>query len=271
VQTSASPAAPPPPDVVTTAAIPVRTEKVTLSPAPQLPDARERPGTNALDRIEQGMAAASVSLRASVGPAAPPVASVSERSAGSASELAPAAEPDRPGKRKRRERVAAEVAAMALPGEKEAAARLVSADRSAPSMISGQPAAADPSIAARIENTFRTASLPSPATRPEAPAPSREIATRHAGRGIASIYSGGSRTANGERLNTGAFTAAHRSLPFGTMVKVTNKKNGRSIMVRINDRGPFVRGRVIDITPVAAKALGFSGLADVTLAVAQRD
>ena len=61
------------------------------------------------------------------------------------------------------------------------------------------------------------------------------------------------RTANGERMSTGALTAAHRSLPFGTMVRVTNDRTGRSVVVRINDRGPFVRGRVIDLTPAAAQ------------------
>jgi rare lipoprotein A len=63
-------------------------------------------------------------------------------------------------------------------------------------------------------------------------------------------------------------TAAHRSLPFGTKVRVTNRRNGRSVVVRINDRGPFVRGRVIDVTPAGARALGFSGLAPVVVAVA---
>ena len=58
-------------------------------------------------------------------------------------------------------------------------------------------------------------------------------------------------------------TAAHRTLPFGTKVTVTNKRNGRSVTVRINDRGPFVRGRIIDLTPAAAHALGFSDLAPV--------
>jgi rare lipoprotein A len=62
-------------------------------------------------------------------------------------------------------------------------------------------------------------------------------------------------------------TAAHRSLPFGTKVRVTNHRNGRSVVVRINDRGPYVRGRVIDVTPAAADALGFSGLTSVTLLV----
>ncbi len=87
--------------------------------------------------------------------------------------------------------------------------------------------------------------------------------------GIASVYSGGL-TANGEHASAGGMTAAHRSLPFGTMVKVTNRDSGRSVVVRINDRGPFVRGRVIDLMPAAAHALGFSGLAHVTLAVVRR-
>ena len=92
----------------------------------------------------------------------------------------------------------------------------------------------------------------------------------HSGHGgFASVYSteSGSRTASGGRLNPRAFTAAHRSLPFGTKVRVTNRRNGRSVVVTINDRGPFVRGRVIDVTPAAAHALGFSGLAPVSLDV----
>jgi rare lipoprotein A len=84
--------------------------------------------------------------------------------------------------------------------------------------------------------------------------------------GIASVYAyAGERTASGERARPTGFTAAHRTLPFGTRVRVTNKTNGRTVVVRINDRGPFVRGRVIDLTPAAANALGFSGLARVTL------
>jgi len=84
--------------------------------------------------------------------------------------------------------------------------------------------------------------------------------------GVASVYSGG-RTANGEVAAAGALTAAHRTLPFGTLVKVTNRGTGRSVVVRINDRGPFVRGRVIDLTPAGARALGMDGLAPVTLSV----
>jgi rare lipoprotein A len=84
--------------------------------------------------------------------------------------------------------------------------------------------------------------------------------------GIASVYSEG-RTATGERVVSSGMTAAHRTLPFGTMVRVTNTSNGRSVVVRINDRGPFVKGRIIDLTPGAAHAIGCSGLASVTVDV----
>jgi rare lipoprotein A len=95
--------------------------------------------------------------------------------------------------------------------------------------------------------------------------------TASAQTGIASVYGySGGRTADGERMSTASLTAAHRSLPFGTLVRVTNERNGRSVVVRINDRGPFVSGRVIDLTPAAAQALGFSGLTDVSLDVVGR-
>ena len=84
--------------------------------------------------------------------------------------------------------------------------------------------------------------------------------------GIASVYSE-EQTANGEYAHASALTAAHRTLPFGTMVEVTNTQTGRSVVVRINDRGPFVRGRVIDLTPAGARAIGSSGLAPVRLTV----
>jgi rare lipoprotein A len=90
--------------------------------------------------------------------------------------------------------------------------------------------------------------------------------------GIASVYGNGdghagSKTANGERMNPGALTAAHRTLPFGTRVSVVNQRNGKRVVVRISDRGPFVRGRIIDLTPAGARAIGLSGLAPVTLTV----
>ncbi len=79
----------------------------------------------------------------------------------------------------------------------------------------------------------------------------------------------GGMTASGETFSPEKLTAAHRTLPFGTMVRVTNLRNGRTVVVRINDRGPFDKGRVIDITPAAAKELNFSGLAPVTLTVVE--
>ena len=87
--------------------------------------------------------------------------------------------------------------------------------------------------------------------------------------GIASVYdrSSGKKTANGEELQEGSLTAAHRKLPFGTVVEVTNNRNGQKTVVRINDRGPFVDGRIIDLTPAGARALGFSGITDVSVAV----
>ena len=86
--------------------------------------------------------------------------------------------------------------------------------------------------------------------------------------GTASVYAySGAKTASGEHASPHAMTAAHRTLPFGSKVRVTNLRNGRSAVVRINDRGPFVRGRIIDVTPAAARALGFSGLTRVKIDV----
>lgn len=86
--------------------------------------------------------------------------------------------------------------------------------------------------------------------------------------GSASWYALNSRTASGERMNPQAMTAAHRSLPFGTRVKVTNKRNGKSVVVRINDRGPFIKGRVIDVSKAAARALGFIGAGHTRICMA---
>jgi rare lipoprotein A len=85
--------------------------------------------------------------------------------------------------------------------------------------------------------------------------------------GIASTYSSGTRTANGESYNHMGISAAHKSLPFGTRVVVRNQRTGRSITVRINDRGPFVGGRIIDLSTGAKNALGMDGLAPVCLEV----
>ena len=87
--------------------------------------------------------------------------------------------------------------------------------------------------------------------------------------GLASYYKHGARTANGEKYNPHGLTAAHRNLPFGTKVKVTNVKTGKSVVVRINDRGPFIRNRVIDLSLGAAKVVGLtrSGVAKVNFVV----
>ncbi len=80
--------------------------------------------------------------------------------------------------------------------------------------------------------------------------------------GYASFYGHewqGRQTANGERLDLSAMTAAHKTLPFGTRVRVTLLATGRSVVVRINDRGPFVRGRIIDLTDGAARKIGLDG------------
>ncbi|WP_414692822.1 septal ring lytic transglycosylase RlpA family protein [Pararhizobium sp.] len=85
------------------------------------------------------------------------------------------------------------------------------------------------------------------------------------GCGGASWYALSSRTASGERMNASYLTAAHRNLKFGTKVAVTNKRNGKTVVVRINDRGPFIRGRVLDLSKAAASHIGMirSGTASV--------
>ncbi|BAQ64585.1 septal ring lytic transglycosylase RlpA family protein [Geminocystis sp. NIES-3709] len=95
---------------------------------------------------------------------------------------------------------------------------------------------------------------------------------RKAAQGIASWYGPGfhgRRTASGERFNQHDLTAAHRSLPFGTRVQVTNMRNGRSVVVRINDRGPHVRGRIIDLSAGAARVIGVksSGVAPIRMQI----
>ena len=91
-------------------------------------------------------------------------------------------------------------------------------------------------------------------------------------KGMASWYAMTSKTASGERASPHSMTAAHRTLRFGTRVRVTNLRNGRSVVVCVNDRGPFIRGRVIDVTKAAARKLGFlrAGATPVRLVVVGR-
>jgi rare lipoprotein A len=98
-----------------------------------------------------------------------------------------------------------------------------------------------------------------------AKAGARVTGSQHALTGIASYYWQDQMTATGERFDKTAMTAAHKTLPLNSKVKVTNLKNGRDVVVRINDRGPYIAGRVIDLSEAAAKVLGFTdqGLTDV--------
>jgi peptidoglycan lytic transglycosylase len=145
---------------------------------------------------------------------------------------------------------AATLAACAQPVVTEKPASLA-ADRAA----SPEPA--------RKSSSVRNTRVASVASKPAAD-------PQEASHGLASYYSD-SRTASGEKFDGKELTAAHRTLPFGTRVRVTNVKTGRSVTVRINDRGPFVPGRVVDVSHAAAKELGMvsSGLAKVKVDVVQ--
>ncbi|WFU27423.1 septal ring lytic transglycosylase RlpA family protein [Bradyrhizobium sp. CB1717] len=119
---------------------------------------------------------------------------------------------------------------------------------------------------ATVERPHRVAALhPRPISRARVP---DGEARRTASHGLASFYSD-TETASGEKFDKNELTAAHRSLPFGTRLRVTDVSSGRFVTVRVNDRGPFVRGRVVDISPSAAEALGMvdKGLANVRLDV----
>lgn len=128
-----------------------------------------------------------------------------------------------------------------------------------------------PASAAVVELTPMLPSADGVVPATEEPAASKPQETV-VGRGSASYYAAkfeGRRTASGERFDNDEMTAAHRSLPFGSRVRVTNLANGRSVVVRINDRGPFTRGRLIDVSRAAAAQLGLvaRGHGDVELAV----
>lgn len=123
-----------------------------------------------------------------------------------------------------------------------------------------------PVMASSESATRDLGSSPAPWSAPERTA--RPIQS-----GLATWYGPGfhgRKTASGERFNANAMTAAHRTLPFGTRVKVVDQRTGREVVVRINDRGPFRRGTVIDLSRASAAALGVSGTAPVRL-VSLRD
>ena len=134
-------------------------------------------------------------------------------------------------------------------------------------------------VAASVATVAAMAQAPAPAPAPAispitvpaaaaaAPAPA-SASGEHKMEGVAAYYSNrfnGRKTADGQRFNNGAMTAAHNTLPFGTRVKITNTKNNRSVVVRITDRGPTTPGRIFDLTRAAASKLGYvrSGHAEV--------
>lgn len=146
-------------------------------------------------------------------------------------------------------------------------------------MVSATPLQAD--IPDNVLQVVQTVQDPSVTPVPAAPAAPTMVAdaaeeataeAKHLGSGEASYYGNelaGNRTASGERFNPGALTAAHRTLPLGSKIRVTNIANGKSVIVRINDRGPFVKKRLIDVSYAAAQRISMlrSGHARVSLAL----
>ena len=130
---------------------------------------------------------------------------------------------------------------------------------------------------ASLERDRSTASLPKrrvASVRKHTPFASHRHASGSraaASQGIASFYTEGTKTASGEKFNTHDLTAAHPTLPFGTRLRVTNVTTGQAVTVRVNDRGPYVQGRIVDVSYSAADALGMvgKGLANVKLDVVQ--
>ena len=134
----------------------------------------------------------------------------------------------------------------------------------------GRPKAAlaAPGRQAAVERPHRVAALhPRPVSRVRIPDGDAKQATSH---GVASFYSD-TETASGEKFDKNELTAAHPTLPFGTKLRVTDVSSGRFVTVRVNDRGPYIRGRVVDVSPSAAEALGMvdRGITNVRLDVVQ--
>jgi rare lipoprotein A len=154
---------------------------------------------------------------------------------------------------------------------------------SAPARADSPPSGADiravpqqlPDVSPMLSAQADSEASAVPAAPPEAPsdgatAEEAEAAFERIGEGVASYYGNelaGNRTANGERFDPNGLTAAHRTLPMGSKLRVTNKSNGKSVVVRVNDRGPFARGRILDVSLGAAKKIGMvrSGTARVLI------
>jgi rare lipoprotein A len=124
---------------------------------------------------------------------------------------------------------------------------------------------------AAIEQPRRTVAVASVVRRKPAPEAGENSSTGKSQGGVASFYWQGSKTASGEKFDPKELTAAHPTLPFGTKLRVTNTQTGQSVTVRVNDRGPYVPGRVVDVSYSAAQELGMvnRGVAKVKLDVVQ--
>jgi rare lipoprotein A len=134
-------------------------------------------------------------------------------------------------------------------------AQAVPAPVAAPIREAAAPEAPAPAPLSAKSLSAKSVSAPEDRTEDAPEAEEPKAAYRSIGRGMASYYGrelAGNRTASGERFNPQALTAAHRTLPMGSRVRVTNQSNGRSVVVRINDRGPFAHGRVVDVSLAAA-------------------
>ena len=149
-----------------------------------------------------------------------------------------------------------------------AAATTLAACGQSPYRTSHSGVRSAPTRHAAIEQPRRPVAAPTSVVRR---APESGDKTPRSSQGIASFYWQGTKTASGEKFDARELTAAHPSLPFGTKLRVTNTHTGRSVTVRVNDRGPYVRGRVVDVSYSAAEQLGMigRGLAPVKLDVVQ--
>jgi len=131
--------------------------------------------------------------------------------------------------------------------------------------LASRPAQDQPTRAAAASTRARVAAARTPY------ASHKTIDTKIASQGVASFYSDQQETASGEKFDGHELTAAHPTLPFGTKLRVTDVKTGRSVTVRVNDRGPYVPGRIVDVSYSAAQSLGMigKGVANVRLDVVQ--
>ena len=154
-----------------------------------------------------------------------------------------------------------------------AASLAACAQSSVVSKISEPPVASRQASLEHSRKTSFVVNRPVAVTKKHTPfAPDKNAAeTQVASHGLASFYTEGTKTASGEKFDTHELTAAHPTLPFGTQLRVTNVTTGRSVTVRVNDRGPFVPGRVVDVSYAAAETLGMvgGGVAKVKLDVVQ--